>query len=297
MAQHIGNARRIFRHAVAGRRLVDRLAVEAWTVGIRELEAFAQLGTELDPASQRQLDRGGRMVELLKQGQYAPKRRFLLLGAGLQHGDALRQLGDTANAARSYLDAFSGKPDGTFAAESLLKLGQALGDLGQTADACVTLAEAIAGSEEVFAQMMTAKARALGMSRTTFRNASGLPDARQVTTARDMAILELLYGGGLRVSELCGIDGGDLDLGSGLVKLMGKGSKERVVPVGDSAVKAVKENAAAPTGEPRSSGFRPSSSRARTSSACVGFRTSWRAKSRAWAGSMPRATARPAAIT
>ncbi|HWB18699.1 MAG TPA: F0F1 ATP synthase subunit alpha [Phycisphaerales bacterium] len=38
----------------------------------RELEAFAQLGTELDPASQRQLDRGARMVELLKQGQYAP---------------------------------------------------------------------------------------------------------------------------------------------------------------------------------------------------------------------------------
>jgi integrase/recombinase XerC len=59
--------------------------------------------------------------------------------------------------------------------------------------------------------------------------------------ARDMAILELLYGGGLRVSELCGINGGDLDLGSGLVKLMGKGSKERVVPVGDSAVKAVKD--------------------------------------------------------
>src|SRR5690606_11290071 len=38
----------------------------------RELEAFAQLGTELDPASQRQLDRGARMVELLKQGQYQP---------------------------------------------------------------------------------------------------------------------------------------------------------------------------------------------------------------------------------
>jgi F-type H+-transporting ATPase subunit alpha len=38
----------------------------------RELEAFAQLGTELDPASQKQLDRGGRMVELLKQGQYQP---------------------------------------------------------------------------------------------------------------------------------------------------------------------------------------------------------------------------------
>ncbi len=38
----------------------------------RELEAFAQLGTELDATSQKQLDRGGRMVELLKQGQYKP---------------------------------------------------------------------------------------------------------------------------------------------------------------------------------------------------------------------------------
>jgi F-type H+-transporting ATPase subunit alpha len=38
----------------------------------RELEAFAQLGTELDPATQRQLDRGTRMVEILKQPQYKP---------------------------------------------------------------------------------------------------------------------------------------------------------------------------------------------------------------------------------
>jgi len=38
----------------------------------RELEAFAQLGTELDPATQKQLDRGYRMVEILKQGQYKP---------------------------------------------------------------------------------------------------------------------------------------------------------------------------------------------------------------------------------
>ena len=58
--------------------------------------------------------------------------------------------------------------------------------------------------------------------------------------ARDQAILELLYGGGLRVSELCGLTGGDLDLGTGLVRVLGKGSKERVVPVGDAAVAAVK---------------------------------------------------------
>jgi integrase/recombinase XerC len=57
--------------------------------------------------------------------------------------------------------------------------------------------------------------------------------------ARDFAVLELLYGGGLRVSELCGLNGGDLDLTTGLVRLMGKGSKERIVPVGDAAVKAV----------------------------------------------------------
>jgi integrase/recombinase XerC len=58
--------------------------------------------------------------------------------------------------------------------------------------------------------------------------------------ARDQAILELLYGGGLRVSELCGLMAGDLDLGTGLVRVLGKGSKERVVPVGETAVQAVK---------------------------------------------------------
>ncbi|MDB5373590.1 MAG: D-alanyl-D-alanine carboxypeptidase, partial [Belnapia sp.] len=57
-------------------------------------------------------------------------------------------------------------------------------------DAAATLGEALGGgSEERFAQMMTMKARALGMTRTTFRNASGLPDLDQVTTARDMALL------------------------------------------------------------------------------------------------------------
>ncbi len=56
-------------------------------------------------------------------------------------------------------------------------------------DAAAALGEMMGGDEERFAQMMTLRARALGMSRTTFRNASGLPDWSQVTTARDMAIL------------------------------------------------------------------------------------------------------------
>lgn len=56
-------------------------------------------------------------------------------------------------------------------------------------DVAVVVAENIAGDEERFAQLMTRKARAIGMSRTTFRNASGLPDAEQVTTARDLVTL------------------------------------------------------------------------------------------------------------
>jgi D-alanyl-D-alanine carboxypeptidase len=56
-------------------------------------------------------------------------------------------------------------------------------------DAAVALAEGIGGSEADFVTMMNAKAWALGMTRTVFRNASGLPDAGQVTTARDMALL------------------------------------------------------------------------------------------------------------
>jgi D-alanyl-D-alanine carboxypeptidase len=56
-------------------------------------------------------------------------------------------------------------------------------------DAAVVIAEAIAGDEEAFARLMTRKARALGMSRTVYTNASGLPDEDQLTTARDQATL------------------------------------------------------------------------------------------------------------
>ncbi len=56
-------------------------------------------------------------------------------------------------------------------------------------DAAAALGELLGGDEPQFAQMMTLRARALGMSRTTFRNASGWPDPDQVTTARDLALL------------------------------------------------------------------------------------------------------------
>ena len=56
-------------------------------------------------------------------------------------------------------------------------------------DAAVVVAEAIGGSEEEFAKLMTLKARALGMTSTTYVNASGLPAEEQITTARDQAVL------------------------------------------------------------------------------------------------------------
>jgi D-alanyl-D-alanine carboxypeptidase len=56
-------------------------------------------------------------------------------------------------------------------------------------DAAVVIAEAVGGDEDDFAKLMTRKARALGMSRTVYKNASGLPDDDQVTTARDQSVL------------------------------------------------------------------------------------------------------------
>ncbi len=57
---------------------------------------------------------------------------------------------------------------------------------------------------------------------------------------RDRAILETMYSAGLRVSELVGINDGDLDLADGLVRVRGKGKKERYAPLGRFAVRAIK---------------------------------------------------------
>lgn len=59
-------------------------------------------------------------------------------------------------------------------------------------DACIVLAEGIAGTEERFAEMMTDRARQLGLKNSTFRNASGWPDPQHLTTARDLATLAKL---------------------------------------------------------------------------------------------------------
>ena len=65
------------------------------------------------------------------------------------------------------------------------------------------------------------------------------PDADAPLAWRDRALLELGYGAGLRVSELCGLTIPDLLLAEGLVRVLGKGSKQRLVPVGRSVIGAV----------------------------------------------------------
>ena len=66
------------------------------------------------------------------------------------------------------------------------------------------------------------------------------PDAATPQGARDRAILELFYSTGIRLSELIGLNWEDLDQSSGTVKVRGKGSKERIVPVGLHAIDAVR---------------------------------------------------------
>jgi integrase/recombinase XerD len=65
------------------------------------------------------------------------------------------------------------------------------------------------------------------------------PDARTPAGLRDRAMLELLYGAGLRISELVALDVDDVDLEDGAVRVLGKGGKEREVPVGRFAREAV----------------------------------------------------------
>ena len=63
----------------------------------------------------------------------------------------------------------------------------------------------------------------------------------RILVSRDKAMLELMYSSGLRRSEVCGLNVGDLDLLSGTVRVFGKGSKERIVPVGRQALRRLKD--------------------------------------------------------
>ncbi len=67
------------------------------------------------------------------------------------------------------------------------------------------------------------------------------PDTSKLLGQRDRAILEIAYGGGLRVSELVGANVGDVDVNIGFIRVMGKGKKERLVPMAQPALQALND--------------------------------------------------------
>jgi integrase/recombinase XerC len=68
-----------------------------------------------------------------------------------------------------------------------------------------------------------------------------MPEGNTLAARRDRAILELLYGCGLRVSELVGLSDGHIDVADGVLRVLGKGRKERIVPFGAYAARAIGE--------------------------------------------------------
>jgi integrase/recombinase XerD len=81
------------------------------------------------------------------------------------------------------------------------------------------------------------------------------PKGDAPTALRDRALLELMYAAGLRASEVIGLEVGDADLDEQVLRARGKGSKERVVPIGRAAARAVRDYLA--RGRPRLVGTRP----------------------------------------
>jgi len=79
-----------------------------------------------------------------------------------------------------------------------------------------------------------------GQTEALFNGAETAAQSGNFAALRDMAILELFYSSGLRLSELAGLDLQDLDLLSDQVKVKGKGRKERIVPVGSRAVQVLR---------------------------------------------------------
>src|SRR3989337_3430264 len=74
----------------------------------------------------------------------------------------------------------------------------------------------------------------------------GSPAGSDIMSARDLAILETFYSAGLRIGEIVAINLEDLNLSEGLIKVKGKGRKERIVPVGKKAIEAIKEYLSTP---------------------------------------------------
>ena len=170
---------------------------------------------------------------------------------------ATRRAPKTVEAYRRDLDALRAWLDGPVALVSAEQLEQYLAELRAAGRAPSTIARRIAAIRSFFRHQALLGARddnpAADLdlprrSRTLPRTLSAAEAERLVEAAnggtprglRDRALVELLYGAGLRVSEAVGLQKTSVDLEARLVRCLGKGSKERIVPIGRQATQALR---------------------------------------------------------
>ncbi len=126
------------------------------------------------------------------------------------------------------------------AAEARAAVAAGGGTAGAAAPAALSTGAGTAVAGEPTAPSARGQRAAAGDPAARAAVAADGPDPREgALMVRDLAVVELLYASGIRVSELCGLDLGDLDRERRTIRVMGKGGKERVVPVGLPAERAV----------------------------------------------------------
>src|ERR1700693_4545077 len=182
--------------------------------------------------------------------KHADVDRFLAVAAA-------RLAPRTVESYRRDLDALAGWLKRSPASATREDLERYLADLRAEGLAATTIARRVASVRALFRHELLLGSRGdnpaaeIGLPRRVRRlprtlspgEAERLVDAAAGTTPRalrDRALVELLYGAGLRVSEAVGLERGGVDLDERLVRTVGKGGKERVVPIGRSAVDALR---------------------------------------------------------
>jgi D-alanyl-D-alanine carboxypeptidase (penicillin-binding protein 5/6) len=154
----------------------ETTAREAILVDARAGTVFFEKNADelMEPASTSKLMTMIMVFEALKAGKLTMDQEFLI------SEDAWRRGGASSGGSTMYAEL-----------NSRVKLGDLIqGVIVQSAnDACIAIAEGMAGSEEAFAEQMTRRARELGLTKSTFKNSTGLPDPEHKMTVRELAML------------------------------------------------------------------------------------------------------------